>query len=172
MEEFVMATGRGNKIVGQTGEYLVAAELSRRGLIATTFTGNVPHYDIIASDEGGRHVSVQVKTSRGPSWQFGDVRRFFDVSLENKRQVVGPRIKCPIERLIVVFVRVGDYGSDEFYVLTWQQLCDLLARLHSEYLDKHGGVRPKRWDSFHAAISVHHLSGYRDKWDTVKKHLR
>ena len=44
-----MATGRSNKLVGQTGEYLVAAELSRRGLIATTFTGNVPHYDIIAS---------------------------------------------------------------------------------------------------------------------------
>ena len=45
-----MATGRNNKLVGQTGEYLVAAELSRMNLIATTFTGNVPHYDIIASD--------------------------------------------------------------------------------------------------------------------------
>ena len=44
-----MTTGRNNKLVGQTGEYLVAAELSRRGLIATTFTGNVPYYDIIAS---------------------------------------------------------------------------------------------------------------------------
>ena len=65
-----MATGRSKKIVGQTGEYLVAAELSRRGLIATTFTGNVPHYDIIASDETGRHVSVQVKSSRSASWQF------------------------------------------------------------------------------------------------------
>ena len=67
-----MATGRSNKLVGQTGEYLIAAELSRRGLIATTFTGNVPHYDIIASDETGRHVSVQVKASCGTSlavWQ-------------------------------------------------------------------------------------------------------
>jgi hypothetical protein len=45
----LMATGRSTKLVGQAGEYLVAAELSRRGLIATTFTGNVPHYDIIAS---------------------------------------------------------------------------------------------------------------------------
>ena len=62
-----MATGFSNKLVGQTGEYLVAAELSRRGLIATTFTGNVPHYDIIASGEDGRHVSVQVKTIGGGS---------------------------------------------------------------------------------------------------------
>ena len=37
-----MGKGRHNKLVGQTGEYLVAAELSRRGYIATTFTGNVP----------------------------------------------------------------------------------------------------------------------------------
>jgi len=59
-----MTTGRINKLVGATGEYLVAAELSRRGLIATTFTGNVPHYDIVASDEFGQHVSVQVKASR------------------------------------------------------------------------------------------------------------
>ncbi len=44
-----MATGHSNKLVGQTGECLVAAELGRRGLIATTFTGNVPRYDIIAS---------------------------------------------------------------------------------------------------------------------------
>ncbi len=56
-----MATGRQNKLVGQTGDYLVASELSRRGLIATTFTGNVPHYDIIASNDKGKHISVQVK---------------------------------------------------------------------------------------------------------------
>jgi hypothetical protein len=43
-----MATGRSNYLTKQTGEYLVAAELSRRGFIATTFTGNVPHYDIVA----------------------------------------------------------------------------------------------------------------------------
>ena len=52
-----MATGRSTKLVGQAGEYLVASELSRRGLIATIFTGNVPHYDIIASDEKGKVAS-------------------------------------------------------------------------------------------------------------------
>ena len=69
-----MATGRDNKLVGAAGEYLVAAELCRRGLIATTFTGNVPHYDIVASDAKGRHVSIQVKASRSGSWQFKVLR--------------------------------------------------------------------------------------------------
>ena len=35
-----MPSGRNNQLLGATGEYLVAAELCRRGLIATTFTGN------------------------------------------------------------------------------------------------------------------------------------
>lgn len=50
-----MATGRDNQRTKQVGEYLVAAEVCRRGFIATTFTGNVPHYDIIASNATGRH---------------------------------------------------------------------------------------------------------------------
>ncbi|WP_151891987.1 MULTISPECIES: hypothetical protein [unclassified Halomonas] len=53
-----MTKGRSNKLVGATGEYLVAAELSRRELIATTFTGNVPHYDIVASDENGQQLLI------------------------------------------------------------------------------------------------------------------
>jgi hypothetical protein len=86
-----MATGRSNKLVGQTGECLVAAELSRRGLIATTFTGNVPHYDIIASDEAGQHVSIQVKASRGPSWQFGNITLYCDIIFDGNRQIVGAK---------------------------------------------------------------------------------
>ena len=92
-----MATGRSTKLVGQAGEYLVAAELSRRGLIATTFTGNVPHYDIIASDENGRHVSVQVKTTRSGSWQFGDMSIFCDITFDGKRQIVAAQ-KMPGQR--------------------------------------------------------------------------
>jgi len=83
-----MATGRSNKLVGQTGEYLVAAELSRHGYIATTFTGNVPDYDIIASNEIGKHVSVQVKASRSSSWQFGDISRYCRVSFKGRHQIV------------------------------------------------------------------------------------
>ena len=110
-----MATGRSNKLVGQTGEYLVAAELSRRGLIATTFTGNVPHYDIIASDELGRNVSVQVKAGRGESWQFGDIRQYCEITFDGKRQLVGKPKNCPIRRLVVAFVRITKDGNDRFW---------------------------------------------------------
>jgi len=81
-----MATGRQTKLVGQTGEYLIAAELCRRGLLATTFTGNVPDYDIIASTEKGKHISVQVKTTSGPSWQFAKIDKFVDIKFQQQAQ--------------------------------------------------------------------------------------
>jgi len=101
-----MATGRSNKLVGQTGEYLVAAELSRRGLIATTFTGNVPHYDIIASDESGRHVSVQVKAGRNASWQFSNITQYCDIIFDGKRQIIGRKRPCPVRGLVMVLVNI------------------------------------------------------------------
>jgi len=39
-------TGRELQLTKQTGEYLVCAELCRKKFIATSFTGNVPDYDI------------------------------------------------------------------------------------------------------------------------------
>ncbi len=167
-----MSRGRNNKLVGQTGEYLVAAELSRRGLIATTFTGNVPHYDIIASDESGRHVSVQVKASRGTSWQFGNITLYCDVTFDGKKQIVGEKKPCPVRRLIMAFVRIDDAGNDRFYILAWDCLRDILVGLHETYLAKHNGTRPKKWDSLHCAISESNLEPYQDNWDIIEKNLK
>jgi hypothetical protein len=164
-----MGTGRNNKLVGQTGEYLAAAELSRRGYIATTFTGNVPDYDIIASNENGKHVSVQVKASSGSSWQFGDISRYFEISYKGRHQIVGRPKKCPVQRLVVVFVAIGAKGVDRFYILTWRALRNLLMMGHKAYLATHGGMRPKKWDSLHGAILENVLTPHLDRWDVVKK---
>jgi len=167
-----MATGRSNKLVGQTGEYLIAAELSRRGLIATTFTGNVPHYDIIASDETGRHVSVQVKASRGASWQFGNITQYCDIRFDGKRQVVGKPKSCPVNRLIVAFVRIADNGKDSFYILPWATLRDLLVEHHRGFLERHDGMRPKKWESLHCAIDEKVLKPHEDRWDVIEQNLQ
>ena len=141
-------------------------------MIATTFTGNVPHYDVVASDDTGRHVSVQVKTNTRGSWQFGDMTKYFDISFADKRQIVGDIKPSPIRRLVFVFVRLGEEDDDRFYVLTWRDLAKLMRKHHTAYLDRCGGVRPKRWDSLHCAISEPEMRPYEDRWNTVKRNLR
>jgi len=67
-----MATGRSNYLTKQAGEYLVAAELSRRGFIATTFTGNVfllRHY------RRGRFRRLCGRPSKGNRWKVMAVQR-------------------------------------------------------------------------------------------------
>jgi len=136
-----MATGRDVQLTKQVGEYLVAAEVCRRGFIATTFTGNVPHYDIIASNASGGHQAIQVKAIRGSSWQF-DIRVFVDVQLEGKRQILGRPAQPPYPGLICVFVRLRRYGTDEFYILTWEDLQKVAIAHHRQFLARHGGIRP------------------------------
>ena len=60
-----MATGRSNQLIKQLGEYLVACELARRGFVVATFSGNIPDFDLIATDFKGVSYPIQVKTVRG-----------------------------------------------------------------------------------------------------------
>lgn len=166
-----MATGRDTQLTKQVGEYLVAAEICRRGFIATTFTGNVPHYDIIASNASGRHQAVQVKAINVGAWQF-DARSFAEIELDDKRQVVRRPTEAPYPGLVCVFVRLRGLGSDEFYLLTWNDLQRLAIDAHSQYLERHSGVRPKKYDSFHMAIRPEMLKDYRDKWEVLINRLR
>ncbi|MBI2297171.1 MAG: aspartate ammonia-lyase [Betaproteobacteria bacterium] len=58
-------------LTGVAGEYFVAAELSRRGYIATITLKNTENLDVLASrPDGLKTVGIQVKTSQdsGKSW--------------------------------------------------------------------------------------------------------
>ena len=114
-----MATGRSNYLTKQAGEYLVAAELSWRGYIATTFTGNVPYYDIIAVDDSGGHVVVQVKAIAGKSWQF-NATDFADIVMQGQQQIVRCARQEPYPNLVCALVQIARANSgalDRFYIL-------------------------------------------------------
>lgn len=168
-----MTTGRGTKLTGAVGEFLVAAELCRRNLVATPFSGNVPHYDIIASGERGGHLAVQVKTINGPNWQF-NIRQFVDVQLDGqRRQILGESKPEPYPGLRYVLVVLGKDGArDRFFILTWPELRDLVVSGYSHYLAKHGGIRPKAPESFHVSLSVGEVEPFEDRWQTLLDALR
>lgn len=162
-----MATGRKNKLTGAIGEFLVSAQLCRQELLATPFSGNVPHYDIIASDLHGGHVVVQVKTTNTQSWQF-NVSKFVTIFMDGDHQVLGQPLPEPYPRLYCVFVALGEITKeDRYFVFSWLTLRDTIIEHHKLYLDSHGGIRPKAPESMHCSINVSKIETYQDKWDIV-----
>ena len=169
-----MATGRGNYLTKQTGEYIVAAELSRRGFIATTFTGNVPSYDIVAVDGLGGHALVQVKAIAADSWQL-NVGQFADVAFDGRKQIIQGQLDDPYPDLICVMVRIAPPDSgrvDQFFILPWRELGRVVIDGHSRFLTKHGGIRPRSPESLHTALHPEALAKWEGRWQVFTKRVR
>jgi len=166
-----MATGRGNQVTKQIGEYLVACELARQGLLVATFSGNVPDFDLIATDFKGSSCPIQVKTIKGGAWQFS-IDKFADIAFDGSKQLIGDKKPLPIPRLVCVFVLAGQkYGADQFFVLEWSKVQDILIANYTRWLDSHGGVRPRKPDSLHCSIVQSDLRDYKDNWSVVSSRL-
>lgn len=162
-----MATGRSTQLAGQVGEYLVAAQMCRLGMIAATFSGNVEHFDILASRPDGVGIAVQVKAIRTGDWQL-NASRFLDIEMRDKVQAVRGLLPEPHPGLLCVFVRLGaSYGGDEFFVVSWLQLQRIVERRYRGHLEKIGGVRPRNPESMHTAVSVTDLEPHRNAWGTL-----
>jgi hypothetical protein len=164
-----MATGRSIQLTKQIGEYLVASELARRGLLVATFSGNVPDYDIIATDLKGSSCPIQVKTIKGGAWQFS-IDKFAEISFDGKKQLIGKKKYFPIRDLICVFVLIADqYGKDQFYIIEWSKVQKVIIANHKRWLNSHGGIRPKKYNSLHCAIDEKDLKPYKDNWALIKR---
>jgi len=167
----LQVSGRGNQLTKQVGEFLVAAELARRGWLAAVLSGNTPDFDLVATDVKGRSVLVQVKAIRKGTWQF-DAARYVDIKFVGKKQIPG-RLKRLSVNPVCVLVVVGDVGEvDAYFVLPMRTLQRLLVKHHQAYLAKHGGVRPKNPKSTHTALSVEQVERYRDNWAEIDRAVR
>jgi len=124
-----MATGRSIQLTRQIGEHLVAAELGRRGLIAAPFAGNVPLFDLLAADENGRSIPIQVKAINGPSWQFS-IGHFLRVEVADSVQNVRGKLDLPLPDLVCIFVVLRQTANDEFYIFRMRDLQNHFAKTY------------------------------------------
>jgi hypothetical protein len=98
------------------GEHLVAAELCRRGMLATTFAGNLPGHHILAARNSGKSVPIQVKSILNGGYQIGDARSFVKIKFNGEHQKITGRVKLPRSNTLYVFVRLGNTSKDRFYI--------------------------------------------------------
>ena len=166
-----MATGRSNQLIKQIGEYLVACELARQGFLVATFSGNVPDFDLIATDSMGSSCPIQVKAIKGGVWQFS-IDKFAHITFEGNKQIIGEKKPLSVPQLVCVFVIAAEkYGEDQFFVLEWSKVQDILIENHKKWLTAHGGIRPRKPDSMHCALEKRDLLKYKDNWSIIKSRL-
>lgn len=151
------------QLTRQIGEHLVAAELGRRGYLATPFAGNVPMFDLLAADARGYSIPIQVKAINGGSWQFS-ADKFLDITVKDGAQIVRGRIELLNPDLVCIFILLKEPGQDEFYIFPLRHLQD-----HCELIYKPRGPASKNPMSVHCAIASKDLTRFRDNWDLLKR---
>src|SRR6266849_4469898 len=105
---------------GIAGEYLVAAELTRRAYIATLTLKNTRSVDILAaSSDGKRQVAIQVKTKQvaGDKWM-----------LSASAEV----LQSPT--LFYVFVALHDTQPPEFHIVPSSHVAKYVRERHETWL--------------------------------------
>lgn len=170
-----MSKGRNNKLMGQIGEYLVCAELGRRGFIATSFSGNVPTFDVLATDEICRAIPIQVKASNSDNWN-ATARDWMDIDLDLETGVQTLRGLVSIANPDLIYVCVAiakaDSGAhDRFFVLTKSDIQQAIVKGYSAFMDKHNWKRPRSVESFDARYFIPMIEQFENNWGLIASRI-
>ena len=157
-------------LTGQMGESLVVAELGRRNIVATAFSGNLPVADILAM-HGRNTLRVQVKAMRKETATIG-LGSLLNIAQHGPKQVVSKVDPLDDPDLIYVYVYLGEcLAQVQFYVLTLRDLQELMFNGYTAYLARHGGERPRNKESKHASIATKDLNRFHDNWGLIIERL-
>ncbi len=143
------------KHVGDVGEHWVLYRLVRHGYTAVLAPTNARSVDILASDEHGRPVSIQVKTkANAVGWRL----------TESAERVAD-------DRLFYCFVdlgRSGDLEPPEVYVVPSAVVAKTVREGHARWLRGTKRSREPRKDSaIRQIVREPWLEDYRENWSLI-----
>lgn len=126
-----------NVLTGSAGEYFVAAELSRRGVVAALTMSGTDAFDILAVNKAGRSYSIQVKTT-----QYEKKLRWL---LSSKDE--NPKAD------FYVFVNLnGTEKQPDYYIMRATEVAAAIKEEHETWLAK-----PKRDGTAHKPINMRQI---------------
>ena len=144
---------KSNILAGVSGEYYVAAELSRLGHIASITLRNTRGIDILCSNsDSSKQVSIQVKTSRtkGNSWMLS----------QKSEEYYSPKH-------FYVFVLLNGNEHPKFFIVPSKIVANNIKNDHNTWLKKPTKSGKKRGDSS-IRIFRDREEKYLDRWDLLK----
>jgi len=139
-------------LTGVSGEYFVAAELSRQGYIASITLRNTKGIDILASNaDASKSVSIQVKTNRGrrKAWLLTKkAEEYFD------------------DNLFYVFVNLKDGQQPDFYVVPSKVVAAQVKKEYAGWLANPGRNGRRHKDNPMRTFAVRE-DGYLNGWESL-----
>ncbi|HYC59000.1 MAG TPA: hypothetical protein VEK79_05475 [Thermoanaerobaculia bacterium] len=146
-------------LCGVAGEYYVAAELSRRGYLASITLRNSRGVDVLATNrDATKSVAIQVKTNQ---------RGLAEWILNEKVETMPSGADLP-ENLFFVFVNLPPDGEPpSYHVISRREVARIVREGHAAWLATLGrGGRPRAANNpirkFKDAAGT-----YRDRWDLL-----
>jgi len=147
-----------NQQVGRAGELFVAAELNKRGALATLYLTGTPRVDVVATDPDqhkGANIQVKTKGPRSRVWQANIDK------LRSETTEAG-------ESDFLVLVDLGtDFEAPTYFICPFKQAAARIVARFDDWLAAYGGKRPSGSDSPHVSITVGDVSEWRDRWDLL-----
>lgn len=140
-------------LCGVAGEYFVAAELTRRGYIASITLRNTRGIDILASNEtASRQVGIQVKSNQGNSREWMLNRKAEDYFADN---------------LFYVFVNLkSEQERPDFFIVLSEIVARSVQDGHARWLKEPGRHGQPRNDS-NIRKFQDHAGKYLEAWSLL-----
>lgn len=142
-----------NGMTGVAGEYAVAMELSKLGIISTLTLRNTKGIDILASNhDGSRTVSIQVKTSRN----------------KDKKWLLSKKSETQFSpNFFYVFVNIDLKGTDlAFHIVPSEVVSKFIIQNHHDWVSSPGKNGRIRNDST-LRVFMDPESKYLNCWDNL-----
>jgi len=142
-----------NILVGVSGKYFVATELSRRGYIASITLRNTKGIDIVATNENGnKSVNIQVKTTSKVKWWL----------LSKKHETIRDK------NIFYVFVHLNENNElPIFHIVPSRYVARRVKSGHKKWLETPGRNGQMHNDS-NMRVWGDEKNKYLDKWDLLE----
>ena len=159
------------QLSGQIGENILVAELGRRGIVATTFSGNVPVIDVLAY-KNKKSIPIQVKVQRKGSLSV-KAEDYLQIEFDGNIQIVKGKKRDIDRELIFAIIIIGkNFGDDKFYICKQGFIQDIIYKNHSNFLKKHHGIRPRNPSSTHCSYYEKDLINMKNNWELIENALK
>jgi hypothetical protein len=141
-------------LVGVSGEYYVAAELSRLGYIASITLRNTKGVDILCSNlDATKTVGIQVKTN----------------SDSKRKWILNQKVEYfTSDNLFYVFVNLNsNLSPPDFFVVPSKVVADICRKNHSNWLKTLGKKEQNHKDNPIRNFNISYDDEYMNRWDLL-----